>query len=122
MATFKKFEDIQAWQKAQKATKKVYEATRQSSFARDFGLRDQIQRASVSIMANIAEGFGRHSDKEFANFLNIAHASVSEVQSHLYVALDLEYISEDTFKVLYELLEEVSRMSRALGVHLRSPK
>jgi four helix bundle protein len=122
MATFKKFEDIQAWQKARKATKKVYEATRQSSFAKDFGLRDQIQRASDSIMANIAEGFGRHSDKEFANFLNIAHASVSEAQSHLYVALDLEYISEATFEDLYGLFDEVSRMSRALALHLRSCK
>jgi four helix bundle protein len=122
MATFKKFEDIQAWQKARKATRKVYEATRESNFARDFGLRDQIQRASVSIMANIAEGFGRHSDKEFANFLNIAHASVSEAQSHLYVALDLQYISEGTFRSLYELFDEVSRMSRALAVHLRASK
>jgi len=78
MATFKKFEDIKAWQKARKATRQVYEATRQTDFARDFGLRDQIQRASVSIMANIADGFGRHSDREFANFLNFAHASVSE--------------------------------------------
>jgi four helix bundle protein len=122
MATFKKFEDIQAWQKARKATKKVYEATRASEFARDFGLRDQVRRASVSIMANIAEGFGRHSDREFANFLSIAHASVSEAQSHLYVALDLEYISETTFLDLYELLDEISRMSRALAIHLRSSR
>lgn len=122
MATFKKFEDIQAWQKARKATKRVYEATRQTRFARDFGLRDQIQRSSVSVMANIAEGFGRHSDREFANFLNIAHASVSEAQSHLYVALDLEYISEATFSDLYTLFDEVSRMSRSLAIHLRSCK
>ncbi len=122
MATFKKFEDIQAWQKARKATRKVYEATREGNFARDFGLRDQVQRASVSIMANIAEGFGRHSDKEFANSLNIAHASVSEAQSHLYVALDLQYISEGTFRSLYELFDEVSRMSRALAVHLRASR
>ncbi len=70
-------------------------------------------------MANIAEGFGRHSDKEFANFLNFAHASVSESQSHLYVALDLQYISAGTFKELYDLFDEVSRMTRALAVHLR---
>ncbi len=122
MATFKKFEDIQAWQKARKATRKVYEATREGNFSRDFGLRDQVQRASVSIMANIAEDFGRHSDKEFANSLNIAHASVSEAQSHLYVALDLQYISEGTFRSLYELFDEVSRMSRALAVHLRASR
>ncbi|HYE64076.1 MAG TPA: four helix bundle protein, partial [Pyrinomonadaceae bacterium] len=92
MATFKRFEDIQAWQKARDVTRMIYEITAEGRFARDYGLRDQVQRASVSIMANIAEGFGRHSDKEFANFLNMAHGSVSEVQSHLYVALDLEYI------------------------------
>ncbi len=93
MATFKKFEDIKAWQKARRLTSRVYNVTGSVRFAQDFGLRNQIQRASVSVMANIAEGYGRHSDKEFANFLSIAHASVSEVQSHLYVALDLSYIS-----------------------------
>jgi four helix bundle protein len=122
MATFKKFEDIKAWQKARKATKAVYEATSEVRFSKDFGLRDQVQRASVSIMSNIAEGFGRHSDKEFANFLNIAHASVSEVQSHLYVALDLGYISDSAFDGLYQLLDEISRMTLTLAKHLRTPK
>ena len=122
MATFKKFEDILAWQKARKATRQVYEATKHVSFAKDFGLRDQIQRASVSIMANIAEGFGRHSDREFANFLNIAHASVSEIQSHLYVALALGYVSENAFRSLYDQFDEVSRMTLALATHLRSTK
>jgi four helix bundle protein len=83
MATFRKFEDIKAWQKARRLTSKIYHATSSVRFAQDFGLRNQIQRASVSVMANIAEGYGRYSDKEFANFLNMAHASVSEVQSHL---------------------------------------
>jgi four helix bundle protein len=85
-------------------------------------MRDQIQRASVSIMANIAEGFGRHSDKEFANFLNMAHGSASEVQSHLYVALDLDYIDQHTFQKLYELLDEVSRMTLAFAQRLRASK
>ena len=120
MATFKKFEDIQAWQKARKVTRTIYEVTGESRFSRDFGLRDQIQRASVSIMANIAEGFGRHSDKEFANFLNMAHASVSEVQSHLYVALDLDYISTVNFEPLYKLLDEISRMTHTLARYLRA--
>ncbi len=108
MATFKRFEDIQAWQKARRVTRKIYETTAMDRFARDFGLRDQIQRASISIMANIAEGFGRHTDKNFANFLSMAHASVSEVQSHLYVALDLSYISEELFSEVYGLLVESS--------------
>jgi four helix bundle protein len=122
MATFKSFEDIQAWQKARQATRSIYEVTATGSFAKDFGLRDQIRRASVSIMANIAEGFGRHSDKEFANFLNIAHASVSEVQSHLYVALDLSYVDQASFKRLYDLLTEISRMTLVLAQHLRASK
>ena len=119
MPTFKKIEDIQAWQKARQATRMIYELTNNGRFAQDFGLRNQIQKAGVSIMANIAEGFGRRSDKEFANFLNIAHGSVSETQSHLYVALDLSYVDQTTFSNLYDLLDEVSRMTLALAQHLR---
>src|SRR5207253_10774367 len=115
MATFTRFEDIQAWQKARQVTKIIYEITADGRFAKDYSLRDQNQRASVSIMANIAEGFGRHSDKEFANFLNMAHGSVSEVQSHLYVAFDLSYIDQASFSTLYNLLDEISRMTLALA-------
>jgi four helix bundle protein len=122
LGTFRSFEDIQAWQKARQATGLIYGITTDGNFARDFGLRDQIRRASVSIMANIAEGFGRHSDKEFANFLNIAHGSVSEVQSHLYVALDLNYIDQGSFKKLYDLLTEISRMTLVLAQRLRASK
>ena len=89
------------------------------AFSKDYDLRSQIRRASISIMANIAEGFGRRSDKEFANFLNIAHGSATEVQSHLYVALDLGYLENDNFKVLYDLMDEICRMLYALGQKLR---
>ena len=89
------------------------------NFSKDFELRSQIRRSAVSIMANIAEGFGRRSDKEFANFLNMAHGSVSETQSHLYVALDLHYVDQVTFTKIYELLEEISRMTLALAQRLR---
>ena len=122
MATFKRFEEIQAWQKARLTTREIYQITAAHSFARDYGLCDQIRRASVSIMANIAEGFGRHSDKEFANFLNIAHGSIAEVQSHLYVALDLCYIDQNRFAYLYKLLDEISRMTLALAQRLRGSK
>jgi four helix bundle protein len=122
MASFKRFEDIQAWQKARAVTRSIYAVTADGCFARDYGLRDQIRRASVSIMANVAEGYGRRSDKEFANFLNMAHGSVAEVQSHLYVALDLNYINQDSFTKLYKLLDEISRMTIALAQHLRAPK
>lgn len=120
MSTFKRFEDIIAWQKAREVTRKVYSRTNRGHFSKDFGLRDQIRRASVSIMANIAEGFGRRSDKEFANYLNITHGSAAESQSHLYVALDLGYIEQSDFESLYALLEECSKMIIRLSHHLRS--
>ena len=120
MATFKRFEEIKAWQKARETTRLIYQTTAEVSCARDFGLRDQVRRAAVSIMANIAEGFGRRSYKEFANFLNMAHGSAAEVQSHLYVALDLNYIDQSTFTETYDLLDETSRMIMALAQHLRA--
>lgn len=120
MAGFKKFEEIMAWQKARKATKKIYEITTDSKFAKDFGLRDQIRRSAVSVMANIAEGQGRNSDKEFANFLNFAHGSVAETQSHLYISLDLEYLSENDFRQIYDLFDEVGRMTMSLMKHLKN--
>ncbi len=118
MATIKRFEDIQAWQKARTITKLVYTATKQGEFAKDFGLRDQIRRSSVSIMANIAEGFARRSDKDFAYFLNISRSSAAEVQSHLYVALDQDYISEERFNEIYKEIEETSKMIFGFAKHL----
>ena len=91
-----------------------------SEFAKDFSLRDQMKRASVSIMANIAEGHGRRTTKEFANFLNIARGSAIEVQSHLYVAIDLGYINQTEFDETYELLNEISRMTLSLAQYLRN--
>jgi len=111
MAAFRRFEDILAWQKARTLNQIVYSATTQGDFSRDFDLRSQIRRASTSIMANIAEGFGRHSDRDFAHFLNIAYASACEVQSHLYVALDLNYLTDKTrFDEIYSLADEICRM------------
>jgi four helix bundle protein len=120
MATFKKFEDIKAWQKARQANKLIYKISARGEFAQDFALKDQIHRASISTMGNIAEGFGRRSNKEFANFLNIAHGSATEAQSHLYVALDVDYIEQNTFDKIYELLEEVLRMIVSLIQHLQA--
>jgi S23 ribosomal protein. len=81
MAGFRRFEDIKSWQKAREINREIYLATTNAEFSKDCDLRNQIRRASISIMANIAEGFGRRSDREFANFLNIAHASACEAQS-----------------------------------------
>ncbi|MBV9240411.1 MAG: four helix bundle protein [Acidobacteria bacterium] len=119
MPTINRFEDILAWRKAREVTSLVYQITSNGRFERDFGLRDQIRRSALSIMANIAEGFGRRSDREFANFLNIAHGSASETQSHLYVALDLEYLVQPQFEQLYGALDETSRMIAGFAKHLR---
>lgn len=109
-----------AWQKARKASKRVYEITMDGNFAKDYGLRDQIRRSAVSVMANIAEGQGRFSTKEFANFLNIAHGSAAETQSHLYIALDLNYLSQNDFDEIYSLFDETAKMTMSLMKHLRN--
>ena len=102
MATITKFEDLIAWQESRALVKMVYKLTSDGSFAKDFGMRDQIQRASVSVMTNIAEGFDCESTAEFARFLGIARRSAVEVQSLLYAALDVEHIEADIFKSHYE--------------------
>ena len=98
----RKFEDIQAWQVARILVQQVYAFTGDGSFAKDFGLRDQMRRASVSVMANIAEGFDCESNVEFGRFLGIARRSAVEVQSLLYAALDVGYLNEEQFKTCYE--------------------
>ena len=120
MSKFEAFEEIVAWQKAYTVTVEIYRLTNNPDFAKDFGLKDQIRRASVSIMANIAEGHGRKSNTEFANFLNIARGSTAEVQSHLHIAQGLDYIGHEDFERLYNLLTEISKMTLALARHLRN--
>lgn len=102
MTMIQRFEDIQAWQEARKLAKMIYAITNKELFSRDFGMRDQIRRASVSVMANIAEGFDCESKIEFARFLGIARRSAVEVQSLLYAALDTEYIDQKEFDLHYE--------------------
>lgn len=122
MAKIERFEDIKSWQEARKLTAGIYEISRSGSFTRDGALRDQMRRASVSIMANIAEGFGRRSNKEFSNFLNMAHGSTAEVQSHLYVALDQTYIAPSDFEKLYSKADEISKMIQAFMKYLVGKK
>src|SRR5687767_109832 len=105
-----KFEDLTAWQKARILTKKIYEITNSGDFAKDYGLRDQIRRASVSIMSNIAEGFERFNRKEFHYFLNVAKSSCGEVRSQLYVSHDVKYISQEKFAELKNYCEELSKI------------
>ena len=109
MATAKRFEDLGVWQDARVLVKDIYTASKQSAFYRDFGLRDQIQRAATSTMSNIAEGFERGSRKEFIQFLNISKGSTGEVRSQLYIALDQEYLTEKEFTVLRASAASLSR-------------
>ena len=110
MGKIERFEDIQAWQRARGLNRKIYTITGKGAFSKDFALRDQIRRAAISIMLNIAEGFARRSNKEFRQLLFVAHGSAAEVQSALYIALDQNYINESDFSDLYQDAEEVSKM------------
>ena len=110
MSRVERFEDLIAWQKARVLTRLIYQATREGPCAKDYGLAGQVQRAAVSIMANIAEGFERGGRGEFHQFLTTAKASCAEVRSHLYVAFDLCYLDQDRFNQLLALAEEVGRI------------
>ena len=105
-----RFEELIAWQKARELTREVYRVTREGAFARDFGLAGQMQRAAVSVMSNIAEGFERGGRGEFHQFLSAAKASCAEVRSQLYVALDVGYLDQPTFAHLLAGAEEVGRI------------
>lgn len=118
MSAFQRFEDIEAWQKARELTKAIYALSNDGQFAHDFGLRDQVRRASVSIMSNIAEGFGRGGNKEFLQFLSTAKGSAAEVQAQLYVALDANHINNDQFQSLYALAQSTGNMIGGLMRYL----
>ena len=122
MQKVQRFEDLIAWQKARILTKGIYDATRQSAFARDFGLSGQIQRAAVSIMSNIAEGFERNSPHEYSRFLSIAKGSCAEVRSQLYVALDARYLEQTQFIQLQRQAEEVGRIVSGLRASVDKTK
>jgi four helix bundle protein len=119
MGRIEKFEDILAWQKARELTREIYSHAKIGSFAKDFGLRNQIQRASVSIMGNVAEGYDRGGDKEFIQFLSVSRGSCGEVKSHLYVALDQEYVLPPQFNRLYEQADGVGRLLAGFMNYLR---
>ena len=109
-ASLERFEDIVAWRKARELVKEVYDLTSRDTFSRDYGLRDQIRRAALSVMSNIAEGFGRGGNKEFIRFLCIAKGSAHEVRSEFYAALDAGHIQSKEFDSLYQLCEETERL------------
>ena len=118
-----RFEDIVVWQKSRELVNIVYQVTVENEgFKRDFDLKSQIRRAAISVMSNIAEGFARRSDKAFASFLHIAHGSVAEVQSQIYIALDLNYINKAGFDKIYSMSDEISRQSQAFIKYLNNSR
>ena len=117
--SLKRFEEIQAWQEARVLVRNIYSATKRPAFTRDKGLCQQIQRAAVSCMANTAEGFRKGSNREFVHYLNHAIASGNEVESHLYVALDLGYLSQLQFDKLFEQAELFLKLANGFSSYLK---
>lgn len=112
MRVYKHFTEMEVWQKAKMLTKLIYEATSTGTFSRDWALRDQIRKASVSIPSNIAEGFERGGNKEFIRFLSIAKGSAGEVLTQLHIAMDLGHLTENEFD---RLQDQTVRIGRMLG-------
>lgn len=117
-----RFEDLIAWQKARQLSAEIYRVSAQGDFSKDFGLKDQIRRAAVSVMSNIAEGFDRASRSEFHQFLVIAKASCAEVRSQLYVALDVGYLDRETFEKVNSSTSELSRIIGGLRVAVQKQR
>jgi len=120
MTKIEKFEDIDAWKEARTIVNQVYDLCRNDSFRKDYNLANQMQRSAISIMANIAEGYSRRGNKEFAQFLFIAKASAAELQSHLYITLDQKYMSQENFISLYRDIDKVQRMISNFIKYLRT--
>jgi four helix bundle protein len=117
--TFTTFEDIDAWKKGRELVNEIYQITGKSPFDRDFALKDQMRRAGISVVSNIAEGFERDGNKEFVQYLSVSKGSVGEVRSQLYLAMDLQYISEDEFKRINKLASEAGKLIAGLINYLK---
>ncbi|NEZ03418.1 four helix bundle protein [Wenzhouxiangella sp. XN201] len=120
MGTISRFEDIEAWKEARVLVQLVYRCCSNTALNRDFGLRDQLQRSGVSVMANIAEGFERKNPNEFKHFLRVARGSCAEVQSHLYVALDTGQIKPSQFEFLQNQAISTARKISAFQRYLNT--
>ena len=119
MATFKRFEEIESWKRARELTNKIYQVSKQGDFAKDFTLKDQVRRACISIMSNIAEGYDRSGTKEFVQFLATAKGSAGEVRCQLYIALDQGYIDDNEFAELVSTALETQCLIGGLMNYLR---
>jgi len=116
------FEDLEVWKSARELTNRIYKITVEGGFAKDYGLRDQIRRAAVSIMSNIAEGYERGGNQEFIQFLSIAKGSSGEVRSQLYVALDQSYIEKNECERLLDAFKKLSIMLNNFMEHLKGSR
>jgi len=119
MASVRKFEDLEAWKMSRDISRMIYSTSSNGAFAKDFALVNQIRRAAISIVSNIAEGFERNGDREFIQFLTVAKGSCGEVRAQLYVALDQGYVDEESFRSLQQKLEEASRTISGLIKYLK---
>jgi four helix bundle protein len=119
MASIKKFEDLEAWKLSREISRLIYSVSSNGAFAKDFALTNQVRRAAISIVSNIAEGFERNGDREFIQFLTIAKGSCGEVRAQLYVAFDQGYIEEDLFLSVQQRVEETSRIISGLIKYLK---
>ncbi len=122
MAKIEKFEDLKCWQAARELVKMVYVGCEEGKFVKDFDTKSQMRRAALSTMNNIAEGFGRGSDKEFIRFLEIAQSSAMEVKSITYVLIDLNYLPEDKIIEISKKAEETKSITLGLIRYLRNKK
>ncbi len=123
MPTIRRFEEIEAWKTARELAKLIYALSNQGKFERDFGLKDQIRRASISVMSNIAEGFESKTQPQFIKYLGYAKASAGEVRSQLYVTRDFDYISGENFKKAFALAEKASgQVARFIAYLERTPQ
>jgi len=120
MGAFQNFEEIEAWKRARSLAGEIYAVSSTGPFSKDFGLREQMRRAAVSVMSNIAEGFERSGTGEFIQFLSMAKGSAGEVRAQLYVALDQVYIDRETFSRLHVSTTEICRMISGLMNYLQN--
>ena len=116
------FEDLEVWKSARELTNRIYKITTYGAFSKDYGLRDQIRRASVSIMSNIAEGYERGGNQELIQFLSIAKGSCGEVRCQLYIAGDQDYITQQELKPLIEQCKRISIMINNFMEHLKGSR
>ncbi len=119
MASIQKFEDLSAWKNARCLTRRIYDLTGDGRLSRDFALRDQLRRAAISVMSNIAEGFERDGNREFIQFLSVAKSSTAEVRCQLYAAFDQGYLDRSTLLELQSLCDETSNLIGGLMRYLK---